>query len=48
MVFGILLFILIILAEKKRWFLDGCLFGFWLLSFMELVVELIILSKLIR
>jgi hypothetical protein len=48
MLFGILLFILIILAEKNRWFLDGCLFGFWILSFIEIVVELTMLSKLIK
>ena len=45
MLFGIMLFVLVILAEKNKWYMDGVLFGFWLLSFMEIVAEMTMLCQ---
>ena len=47
MLFGIMLFVLVILSEKNKWYMDGVLTGFWLLSFMEIVAEMTMLCQLL-
>ena len=47
MLFGIMLFILVILSNKNKWYLVEILIGFWILALMEFVVELNIIYRLL-
>ena len=47
MLFGIMLFILVILSNKNKWYLLEVLIGFWILALMEVAVELNIVYRLL-